>query len=127
MRLTRNILRTLICEEVKTVQHVKAQSDANRAIKKALKTGKPIVDLVTRGKVDIKLDDGTEVSLSTDFSPLEIVKQGNTSQILSDLENKNLNVTVKKRIGRVWTATGRLTKVGNTGERGFSLKLSKPW
>ena len=114
MRLTRNILRTLICEEVKTVQHVKAQSDANRAIKKALKTGKPIVD-------------GTEVSLSTDFSPLEIVKQGNTSQILSDLENKNLNVTVKKRIGRVWTATGRLTKVGNPGERGFSLKLSKPW
>jgi|2_EtaG_2_1085320.scaffolds.fasta_scaffold41431_3 hypothetical protein len=127
MRLTRNILRALICEEITSVQHVKAQSDANKAIKKALKTGKPIVDLVTQGKVDIALDDGTKVSLSTDVSPLQRVKQGDTSQILSDLEDKNLNITVKKRIGKVWTATGRLTKVGNPGERGLSLKLSKRW
>jgi len=127
MRLTRNILRSLICEEVKLAQHVEAQSDANKAIEKALKAGKPIVDLATQGKVDIALDDGTKVSLSTDVSPLERVKQGDPGQILSDLTDKNLDITVKKRVGGVWTATGRLTKVGNPEERGFFLKLAKRW
>ncbi len=125
MKVTREILRSLILEEIESTQHLKAEKDANKALKKALRKGKPLIDLVRQGKVDIPLDDGTRVTLSTDVAPLTRVKQGQPQQILADLQHQNLNVTVKRPVGGGWTATGRLVKPTNPEERGVFLKLSR--